>query len=60
VRALRGATLFVKRTPSEAARCGGIGTWSVPAAQVGASVLAELGLVVFDPFASRVWIRNAT
>jgi hypothetical protein len=47
----------LKHTPPTAVRCGGIGTWTVPAAQIGASVLAELGLVVFDPFGARVWVR---
>lgn len=56
VRSFPGATLFVKRTPEAARRCGGIGTWTVPAAQVAASFYVALGLVAFDPFGSRVWI----
>ncbi len=57
VRPFRTATIFVKRTPEAARRCGGIGTWSVPAAQIGTSFLVELGLVVFDPFRSVVWVK---
>jgi len=55
----RGAgavTLFVKRTPPVAARCGGIGTWAQPAAQLGASFVAG-GALVVDPFSARVWVR---
>jgi hypothetical protein len=55
-RAWLGATVFVKRTPAAALKCGGIGTWTAPAAQIGTSFLADARLVVFDPFASRVWI----
>jgi hypothetical protein len=55
-RAEPAAVLFVKRTPSAALRCGGIGTWTAPAAQVATSYYVEAGVLVFDPFASRVWI----
>ena len=51
-----GATVFVKRTPPSARGCGGIGTWTAPAAQVAASFFVEMGAVAFDPFASRVWV----
>jgi hypothetical protein len=50
------AVLFAKNTPPAARVCGGIGTWSVPAAQVAASFYVADGLVVFDPLASQVWI----
>ena len=50
------ATIFVKQTPVDAKNCGGIGTWAVPAAQVGASFYGTLGTVVFDPFGAKVWI----
>ncbi|MCC6624573.1 MAG: hypothetical protein IT385_25215 [Deltaproteobacteria bacterium] len=50
------ALLFVKDTPPEAARCGGIGTWTTPGAQLGVSFMARAGLVVFDPEAGRVWL----
>jgi len=53
----KSAVLFVKRTPAAARRCGGIGTWSAPAAQVATSFYVDAGVVVFDPFASRVWIN---
>lgn len=56
-RTFASATIFVKRTPPAARTCGGIGTWTVPAAQIGASFFVDLGLVVFDPFASRVWVK---
>ncbi len=39
-----------------ALRCGGIGTWTAPAAQVATSFYVDAGLLVFDPFAERVWI----
>lgn len=48
--------LLVKRTPPAAVRCGGIGTWSQPAAQLGASFVAS-GAMVADPFSARVWVR---
>lgn len=51
------AVLFVKRTPSGAKSCGGIGTWTAPAAQVAASFYVASGAVLFDPFSSRVWMR---
>lgn len=37
---------------------GGIGTHSKPSAQLGGSFMADLGVVVFDPFAYRVWARK--
>jgi hypothetical protein len=52
----RSITLFVKNTPSQAANCGGIGTWSQPAAQLGASFVAD-GALVVDPFSARIWVR---
>lgn len=38
--------------------CGGIGDMSVPAAQLGVSVLRQLGSVVFDPKAELVWLPD--
>lgn len=52
------ATVFVKRTPAAARRCGGIGTWTAPAAQVGGTLFARVGTTVFDPFTSRVWVKK--
>lgn len=50
------AVLFVKETPASAQSCGGIGTWTAPAAQVGASFYVDMKSIVFDPFAARVWV----
>jgi len=50
------AAIFVKSTPAAAQVCGGIGTWTVPAAQVAASYYNEMQIVLFDPYSSRVWI----
>jgi len=58
VKSFPTATLFVKRTPEAAKKCGGIGTWTVPAAQVAASFYVSFGLVAFDPFGSRVWVKS--
>ncbi|MEI7527443.1 MAG: hypothetical protein WCK76_00755 [Elusimicrobiota bacterium] len=55
-RSFRDAVVYVKRTPPAALACGGIGTHTQPAAQLGGSFMADIGTVVFDPFASRVWI----
>jgi hypothetical protein len=55
-RSYTSSVLFVKNTPSSAASCGGIGTWTVPAAQVAASYYNDMGVVIFDPFSARVWI----
>ena len=51
-----GELVFVKETLEEAKACGGIETWTVPAAQMGASFLVDAQAVVIDPFASRVWL----
>jgi hypothetical protein len=37
-------------------RCGGIGTRSEPAAQLGVSILHRLGDLVIDPRAGLVWV----
>jgi hypothetical protein len=50
------AVVFVKDTPDAARTCGGIGTWSVPAAQVAASYYVDMGIVAFDPYHETVWI----
>ena len=54
VRKTPDATVFVKTSSPKA--CGGIGTWTVPAAQVAASFFVDLGTMVFDPYSSRVWV----
>lgn len=53
---VEGAVVFVKHTPFEARRCGGIGTWDVPAAQIGASFF-EGHVMSFDPLRGLVWMR---
>lgn len=52
------AEVYVKKTPDAAKTCGGIGTWTTPAAQIGTSFFADIGALVFDPYTSEVWIRN--
>jgi hypothetical protein len=54
-RAWPGATIFVKDTPAAARSCGGIGTWTTPAAQLAASFFVDAGALIFDPYASTVW-----
>jgi hypothetical protein len=51
-----GAVIFVKHTPAAAKVCGGIGTWTVPAAQIGSSFFVDATAVVFDPPRHRVWL----
>ena len=48
--------IFVKHTPQAAKVCGGIGTWTVPAAQIGTSFFIDAAAVVFDPPRHRVWL----
>ncbi|MFT3836566.1 MAG: hypothetical protein QM723_06185 [Myxococcaceae bacterium] len=50
------ALIYAKDTPMAAKVCGGIGTWTVPAAQVAGSFYDDDQVVVFDPIRSRVWI----
>jgi hypothetical protein len=50
------ATLYLKESMGPVTSCGGIGTWSIPAAQLGASFYVDTGRVVFDPAGERVWI----
>jgi hypothetical protein len=52
------AVLFVKRTPAAARVCGGIGTWTVPAAQLAGSALVAAGALVCDPVRSVVWLKG--
>jgi hypothetical protein len=51
-----GTYVFVKEKLAAAERCGGIETWTVPAAQMGASFLVDAQAVIFDPISSRVWL----
>jgi hypothetical protein len=55
-RSVSDAVVFVKNTPAAAQVCGGIGTWTVPAAQVATSFYFDAGAIVFDPLSERVWI----
>ena len=48
----------LKDTPPGARQCGGIGTWSIPAAQVAASFHVDARRIVFDPYTSRVWMET--
>ena len=57
VRRLPGVTLFLKDSPDAIQACGGIGTWSEPAAQLGASFVND-GTLVVDPFSQRLWFRG--
>jgi hypothetical protein len=57
VRRLNGVTLFLKNSPPAIQRCGGIGTWRHPAAQLGASFVND-GTLVVDPFSQRLWFRG--
>jgi hypothetical protein len=56
VRRMEAVTVFLKDTPAGARRCGGIGTWDRPAAQLGASFVND-GTLVVDPFSQRLWFR---
>lgn len=57
-RSFEDVTVFLKRTPEAARRCGGIGTWTEPGAQLGASFLAG-SRIVLDPERGEVWIDRA-
>jgi len=46
---------FLKDPPAAAKPCGGIGTWGIPAAQLGASFFIDANQVIFDPFSATVW-----
>lgn len=50
--------IFLKQTPLQAKSCGGIGTWQIPAAQIGASFLIDSKKIVFDPYKSKVWFYS--
>jgi hypothetical protein len=48
--------VYLKHTKDETFSCGGISTWTVPAAQVGASFFIDAQALIVDPTASRVWL----
>ncbi|HUK64836.1 MAG TPA: hypothetical protein VLV15_15960, partial [Dongiaceae bacterium] len=58
-RAEHDALIFAKNTPMAAKVCGGIGTWTVPAAQVAGSFYVDDQVIVFDAISSRVWVPRA-
>jgi hypothetical protein len=55
-RSVSTVLFYVKPASNAETICGGIGAWTVPAAQLGASFDEGAGMVVFDPITSRVWI----
>jgi len=55
-RAEQSAVIYVKPRSAETYRCGGVSTWSVPGAQVGASFYIDAQAIIFDPITSRVWV----
>ena len=59
VREIEGVTLFVKSAPEAARRCGGVGTWDTPGAQLGVSFFVEMGRAAFDVAGGVVWIPRA-
>jgi hypothetical protein len=50
------ATVYLKEPVAAASSCGGISTWSVPAAQMGASFYLDMQTIVFDPYGARVLV----
>lgn len=50
------AHIYVKERSDTTRPCGGISTWTVPAAQVGSSFYVDAQVMIFDPVASRVWV----
>jgi hypothetical protein len=55
-RRARVEAVYLKSRSAETFRCGGVSTWTVPAAQVGASFFIDAQALVVDPASSRVWI----
>lgn len=50
------AVVYLKKHSVKTLPCGGIGTWTVPAAQIGSSFFVDAQAIVFDPTSSRVWV----
>jgi hypothetical protein len=48
--------VYLKHSTATTYPCGGIATWTVPAAQVGASFFIDAQAVIMDPITSRVWV----
>ena len=49
---------FLKMTPPEAYRCGGISSYDVPMIQLGGSFWVNEPFVIFDPIQSKVWVTS--
>lgn len=58
IRTYKECVFFVKLVPPSARTCGGIGTWEIPAAQLGASFLKSFGTSVFNAQTHTVWITR--
>lgn len=56
VRSEPAEAIYVKKSSDATFPCGGISTWTVPAAQVGASFFIDEQAIIVDPITSRVWI----
>jgi hypothetical protein len=54
---MRVGTFYLILKPANG--CGGIGTMSIPAAQLGASFLQTFGTTVFDPQFGTVWLDGS-
>jgi hypothetical protein len=54
IRSIAGARLIRKKANG----CGGIADKALPAAQLGMSIIAGLGSIVFDPSAGFVWVSS--
>ncbi|MGJ8744141.1 hypothetical protein [Polaribacter sp.] len=52
---INDVNIFLKNSTIETFSCGGIGTWKIPAGQIGASFLSDNKKVIFDPFESKIW-----
>ncbi len=50
------AEIYVKSRSDQTRPCGGISTWTAPAAQIGSSFYEDAQVIVFDPIGSRVWV----
>jgi hypothetical protein len=48
--------VYSKKSSPMTFACGGISTWTVPAAQVGASFFIDAQALIVDPATSRVWV----
>jgi hypothetical protein len=48
--------VYLKKSAAITFPCGGISTWTVPAAQVGASFFIDAQALIMDPATSRVWV----